>query len=83
MVRKIDPHLITSLFGIFVFNILDRSNIASARLGGLQTDLNLTDAQYQTAVLLESAFVAVLGQLLESPEMSFHKKNYLDSSEIQ
>jgi hypothetical protein len=36
----IDLHLITALFGIFIFNILDRSNIASARLGCLQKDLN-------------------------------------------
>ncbi len=50
VVRKIDLHLITSLCGIFIFNILDRSNIASARLGGMQKDLNLTDTQYQTAV---------------------------------
>lgn len=50
VVWKIDLHLITALFGIFIFNILDRSNIASARLGGLQTDLHLSDTQYQTAV---------------------------------
>jgi hypothetical protein len=50
VVRKIDIHLILALFGLFIFNILDRANIASARLGGLQDDLNLTDTQYQTAV---------------------------------
>jgi hypothetical protein len=50
VVWKIDLHLITALFGIFIFNILDRSNIASARLGGLQKDLKLSDTQYQTAV---------------------------------
>ncbi|CZR52322.1 probable permease of the major facilitator superfamily [Phialocephala subalpina] len=62
LVWKIDLHLITSLFGIFIFNILDRSNIASARLGGLQTDLHLTDTQYQTAVSI--MFVGyLLGQI--------------------
>ena len=50
VVRKIDVHLILPLFALFIFNILDRSNIASARLGGLQKDLNLSDTQYQTAV---------------------------------
>ena len=43
-------HLILPLFGLFIFNILDRSNIASARLGGLQKDLNLSDTEYQTSV---------------------------------
>lgn len=50
MVRKIDLHLILPLFGLFIFNILDRSNIASARLGGMQEDLKLSDTQYQTSV---------------------------------
>ncbi|KUJ11095.1 MFS general substrate transporter [Mollisia scopiformis] len=62
VVWKIDLHLITALFGVFIFNILDRSNIASARLGGLQTDLKLTDTQYQTAVSI--MFVGyLLGQI--------------------
>jgi hypothetical protein len=43
-------HLILPLFGLFIFNILDRSNIASARLGGLQKDLDLSDTEYQTSV---------------------------------
>lgn len=50
VLRKIDFHLITPLFVLFVFNILDRSNIANAKLGGLKDDLGLTDTQYQTAV---------------------------------
>lgn len=50
VLRKVDLHLITPLFVLFVFNILDRSNIANAKLGGLKEDLGLTDTQYQTAV---------------------------------
>jgi MFS family permease len=50
VLRKVDLHLIVSLFGLFIFNILDRSNIASARLGGMQTVLHLNESQYQTAV---------------------------------
>ncbi|KAL4983045.1 MFS general substrate transporter [Aspergillus falconensis] len=62
LVRKIDLHLISSLFLLFIFNILDRSNIANARLGGMQDDLHLTDAQYQTAVAI--MFVGyLLGQI--------------------
>lgn len=52
VVRKIDLHLISSLFLLFIFNILDRSNIANARLGGMQEDLHLSDTQYQTAVAI-------------------------------
>ncbi|PWY88883.1 MFS general substrate transporter [Aspergillus sclerotioniger CBS 115572] len=43
---------ISSLFLLFIFNILDHSNIANARLGGLQEDLGLSDPQYQTAVAI-------------------------------
>ena len=52
VVRKIDLHLISALFLLFIFNILDRSNIANARLGGMQEDLGLSDTQYQTAVAI-------------------------------
>ncbi|TKA82447.1 hypothetical protein B0A49_00046 [Cryomyces minteri] len=62
LVRKIDVHLVSTLFGLFIFNILDRSNIASARLGGLQTDLKLSDPEYQTCVSI--MFVGyLLGQI--------------------
>ncbi|EXJ82472.1 hypothetical protein A1O3_06285 [Capronia epimyces CBS 606.96] len=62
LVRKIDLHLISSLFLLFIFNILDRTNIASARLGGMQTDLGLSDTQYQTTVAI--MFVGyLLGQV--------------------
>ena len=50
VIWKIDLHLIIFLFSIFIFNILDRSTIASARFGDLQTDLHLTDTPYQMAV---------------------------------
>ncbi|RAH74953.1 MFS general substrate transporter [Aspergillus aculeatinus CBS 121060] len=62
LVRKIDLHLVSSLFLLFIFNILDRSNIANARLGGMQEDLHLSDTQYQTAVAI--MFVGyLLGQV--------------------
>lgn len=47
--RKLDARC--SLFiAIYIMNYLDRNNIASARLKGLQTDLNLDDAQYSTCL---------------------------------
>ncbi|KAH8887899.1 MFS general substrate transporter [Thozetella sp. PMI_491] len=35
---------------IYIMNYLDRNNIASARLKGLQTELNLDDTQYATCL---------------------------------
>ena len=35
---------------MYIMNYLDRNNIAAARLGGLEEDLNLIGNQYQTAV---------------------------------
>lgn len=47
--RKLD--LRCSLFVlIYIMNYLDRNNIASARLGGLQEDLNINDTQYATCL---------------------------------
>jgi hypothetical protein len=34
----------------YILNYLDRNNIASARLAGLETDLKLTSSQYETSV---------------------------------
>ncbi|KAJ5664679.1 MFS general substrate transporter [Penicillium macrosclerotiorum] len=62
LVRKIDLHLISSLCLLFIFNILDRSNISNARLGGMQSDLGLSDTQYQTAVAIMFAGY-LLGQV--------------------
>lgn len=49
LVRKLDARC--SLFiAIYIMNYLDRNNIASARLKGLQTDLHLDNAQYSTCL---------------------------------
>lgn len=64
VLRKIDLHLILPLFFLFIFNILDRSNIANAKLGGLKDDLGLTDTQYQTAVAI--MFAGYLGGQIPS-----------------
>lgn len=34
----------------YILNYLDRQNIASARLAGIEEDLGLTDVDYQTSV---------------------------------
>lgn len=73
VVRKIDLHLISALFLLFIFNILDRSNIANARLGGMQEDLGLSDTQYQTAVAI----------MVSQPKIPLTGLNYGGSSHYQ
>lgn len=50
LVRKIDFRLMPMLVLMYILNYLDRNNIASARLAGLETDLALTSSQYETSV---------------------------------
>lgn len=47
---KMDVALMPMLVIMSVLNFLDRQNLASARLAGLEEDLNLNEVQYQTAV---------------------------------
>ncbi|KAI5950939.1 hypothetical protein KGF54_004013 [Candida jiufengensis] len=49
-VRKIDIRLMTMLIVIYILNYIDRNNIASARLGGLEKDLGLKGNQYQICI---------------------------------
>lgn len=48
--RKIDFRLLPMTLFMYILNYLDRNNIATARLGDLEKDLNLTSTQYQTCV---------------------------------
>ena len=50
LLRKIDMRLMPLIILMYILNYLDRNNIASARLQGLQEDLQLTDVQYQVRV---------------------------------
>ncbi|AOW00785.1 major facilitator superfamily domain-containing protein [Yarrowia lipolytica] len=49
-VRRIDIRMLPMLMLIYILNYLDRNNIATARLGGLEAELGLTSIQYQTCV---------------------------------
>jgi MFS family permease len=48
--RKIDLRLMPMLIFIYILNYLDRNNIASARLGGLEKDIGLKGTEYQTCI---------------------------------
>ena len=55
LVRKIDLRLMPLLVTIYIFNYLDRNSITQARLYGLQDDLGVKGATYQTAISIFSA----------------------------
>ncbi|KAL1881256.1 hypothetical protein Daus18300_001108 [Diaporthe australafricana] len=48
--RKIDFRLLPMVIIMYILNYLDRNNIATARLAGLEKDLHLVGNQYQTSV---------------------------------
>ncbi|MCJ1369316.1 hypothetical protein MMC20_000526 [Loxospora ochrophaea] len=50
LVRKIDFRLLPIVILMYIMNYLDRNNIASARLAGLESDLKLVGDEYQTSV---------------------------------
>ena len=52
LVRKIDMRLLIMIVVMYILNYLDRNNIASAKLAGLEEDLNLKGEQYQVRFLL-------------------------------
>jgi hypothetical protein len=50
LVKRLDLTLMPTLWLLYLNNYLDRTNIAQARLNTLDEDLNLTGADYSTAV---------------------------------
>lgn len=46
LVRKIDFRLMPMIVLMYIMNYLDRNNIAAARLGALEEDLNLQGNEY-------------------------------------
>lgn len=62
LVKRLDLFIMPTLWGMYWLNYLDRNAIALARLDGLEKDLNLTSAEYQTCVSI--LFVGyILGQV--------------------
>ncbi|UPL00443.1 hypothetical protein LCI18_011377 [Fusarium solani-melongenae] len=50
IVRKLDMWMLPQLWILYMFNYLNRNNIAQARLNTFNEDLNLKDGDYQTAL---------------------------------
>ncbi|EOD48414.1 putative major facilitator superfamily transporter protein [Neofusicoccum parvum UCRNP2] len=49
LMRKVDWHLLPLLILMYLLNFLDRSNLAQARLGTLEEDLNMKGTDYNLA----------------------------------
>lgn len=47
--KKIDTRLLPMIILMYIMNYLDRNNIASVRLAGLQEELDLSSTQYQVS----------------------------------
>ncbi|KAJ6148105.1 hypothetical protein N7497_010087 [Penicillium chrysogenum] len=52
LVRKIDLYLMPSIFILYLFSYMDRSNIGLAKIAGMEEDLHLTSHQYYIAVIV-------------------------------
>jgi sugar phosphate permease len=52
LVRKIDIRLLPMIVLMYIMNYLDRNNIAAARLGALEEDLNLQGNEYAVSLLM-------------------------------
>lgn len=50
LVRKLDLTLVPMLWLLYLFNYLDRNNIAQARLNSFTKDLGLVGSQFETVV---------------------------------
>ncbi|VUC36448.1 unnamed protein product [Clonostachys rosea] len=60
--KKVDYRILPITFVVYVLDFVDRNNYSTARLQGLEADLGLTEAEYQTGLSL--FFVGyLLGQI--------------------
>ncbi|OAG01167.1 retrograde regulation protein 2 [Paraphaeosphaeria sporulosa] len=52
LVRRLDCTLMPVVALLFLLNILDRNNIANAKIAGLTETLNITNSQYNTCLMI-------------------------------
>ncbi|KAJ5754580.1 hypothetical protein N7533_004123 [Penicillium manginii] len=52
LVRRLDTCLLPSVVILFLMNILDRNNIANAKIAGLPDTLGITNTQYNTCLMI-------------------------------
>jgi hypothetical protein len=63
---KMDLLIIPCIILMYILNYLDRQNIAAAKLADIETDLGLSDVQYQTCISI--LFVGYSMALLRTTE---------------
>ncbi|KAE8363427.1 major facilitator superfamily domain-containing protein [Aspergillus caelatus] len=49
-IMKLDTRVMPCMVIMYILNYLDRQNIASAKLAGIEEDLRMNDVQYQTCI---------------------------------
>ena len=52
LVRKIDMYLMPSIWLLYLFSYMDRTNIGNAKVAGMDDALNLSDNEYSLAIIL-------------------------------
>jgi hypothetical protein len=52
LVKRLDCTLMPVVSLLFLLNILDRNNIANAKIAGLTKTLGITNAQYNTCLMI-------------------------------
>ncbi|KAJ5099422.1 hypothetical protein N7532_006423 [Penicillium argentinense] len=52
LVRRLDSCLLPSVVILFLMNILDRNNIANAKIAGLTDTLGITNTEYNTCLMI-------------------------------
>ncbi|KAJ8079901.1 hypothetical protein PM082_016726 [Marasmius tenuissimus] len=50
LVRKLDRRVLPTVAIVYIMNYIDRNAVTTARLQGLEEDLQLTDLQYQVVL---------------------------------
>ncbi|KAK7036710.1 hypothetical protein VNI00_011375 [Paramarasmius palmivorus] len=52
LVRKIDMHIVPTIWVLYTLSYLDRANIGNAKAGGMEEALGLTSTQYSVVLLV-------------------------------
>lgn len=76
LVRRLDCTLMPVVALLFLLNILDRNNIANAKIAGLTTTLGITNSQYNTCLMIFYVGCKTLNTILEQSLNSRRRCNH-------
>ena len=63
-IMKLDSRVMPCMVIMYILNYLDRQNIASAKLAGIEEDLRMNDVQYQTCISILFIGYSMITRLL-------------------